>query len=210
MDDASVLIQIQKPLEKRLAHRPATATPLENRLLAMRRFLVKLALGDNGCIEWTGSRQRQGYGVFYIGHDAYVMAHRRAWEWSNGKDVPEGMLVCHSCDNPPCCNPDHLFLGTPADNMADMVNKGRSSRGEKQHKSRLNEQTVLDVLRWSSQGCTLSQIARILGVSISAVRLVIAGKSWRHVHRGNFESHSRKRSRGRDGRYINEPFPSHQ
>lgn len=75
-----------------------------------------------GCWEWTGSRHRNGYGQFYYRGPA--MAHRVSWELANGP-VPDGMLVCHRCDNPPCVRPDHLFLGTQADNLVDMVSKGR-------------------------------------------------------------------------------------
>jgi hypothetical protein len=77
----------------------------------------------NGCIEWTGTRMRQGYGKIGIGTKVFL-THRIAWELANGP-IPDGLLVCHACDNPPCCNVDHLFLGTVADNNADRDQKGR-------------------------------------------------------------------------------------
>ena len=80
------------------------------------------------CIEWQGSRDRQGYGKAWK-NGANARAHRVAWEEANGP-IPEGMCVLHHCDNPPCINPDHLFLGTRGDNARDMVKKGR-------HKSQL-------------------------------------------------------------------------
>jgi hypothetical protein len=77
---------------------------------------------DTGCHVWTGGRASKGYGQLRIG------VHRLAWELANGP-IPEGMQVLHRCDNPRCCNPDHLMLGTQAENMADMRRKGRGRNG---------------------------------------------------------------------------------
>lgn len=81
----------------------------------------------DGCIEWKGARNPQGYGQKCIKGKRY-RTHRLAWEWANGP-IPEGLFVLHKCDNPPCCNPDHLFLGTQTDNMQDMLAKGRGING---------------------------------------------------------------------------------
>jgi hypothetical protein len=79
---------------------------------------------DRGCWEWLGARSGFGYGK--SGYEGkFLAAHRVSWEIHFGL-IPEGMLVCHRCDNPSCCNPSHLFLGTAADNTRDMWNKGRS------------------------------------------------------------------------------------
>jgi len=85
---------------------------------------------DNGCLEWQGARLASGYGLIGRGRRDEGMAyvHRLAWELAHGP-IPDGMFVCHHCDNPPCCNVEHLFLGTHADNMADMVTKGRACGG---------------------------------------------------------------------------------
>lgn len=78
---------------------------------------------DNDCWNWTRGRSSQlGYGSFKLGNEQYT--HRLAWELTNGK-IPEGLCVCHHCDNPLCCNPNHLFLGTVKDNMQDRDMKGR-------------------------------------------------------------------------------------
>ena len=80
------------------------------------------------CIEWEGGRIPDGYGQRYIDGRPYL-AHRWAWMEANGP-IPEGMCVCHHCDNPPCINPQHLFLGTQRDNVHDMFNKSRGGHGK--------------------------------------------------------------------------------
>lgn len=79
--------------------------------------------GPEACWPWTGSRTRTGYGKCSV-DGRHVAAHRLAWQLTNGP-IPDGLHVLHRCDNPPCCNPGHLFLGTHTDNVRDMLAKGR-------------------------------------------------------------------------------------
>lgn len=83
------------------------------------------------CVEWTGARTSTGYGAVRHGSKSQLV-HRVEWERHFGP-IPPGMFVCHSCDNPPCCNIEHLFLGTPMDNVRDMIAKGRQRHPKKDH-----------------------------------------------------------------------------
>lgn len=90
------------------------------------RFQDKLRETATGCQEWTACRNYRGYGLFNL-NGKTVIASRLAWKIHHGP-IPDGLWVLHRCDNPPCCNPDHLFLGTPADNAQDASRKGRLDR----------------------------------------------------------------------------------
>lgn len=89
----------------------------------LKRFWSKVNKTEGGCWEWTGSLQTQGYGNIEI-KGKRLLPHRIAYVLHKG-EIPQGLSVCHHCDNPKCCNPEHLFLGTAADNMNDASQKGR-------------------------------------------------------------------------------------
>ena len=139
------------------------------------RFVDKTA-GPDGCWLWTGECGRHGYGQFRFGH-RQVKAHRFAYECSVGP-IKDGLLACHRCDNPPCCNPAHIFPGTNADNVADRNAKGRHAFGEKAAAAKL---TAPDVLAIRSSTESTAALARRFSVSWSAVARVRDGSTWRHL-----------------------------
>lgn len=131
------------------------------------------------CWKWMGCSGRGGYGLFSMsGKQLY--AHRIAYESANGS-IPKGMFVCHACDNPNCVNPLHLFLGTMADNVADMWKKNRGPRGETNGHAKLDIAKIKKVRVLYNAGCTQKQIANKYCVHPSAISRVLNGKRWRHV-----------------------------
>ena len=133
------------------------------------------------CWEWTGSRRSKGYGDL-VKEGRNVGAHRISYELANGP-IPDGLCVCHHCDNTGCVNPDHLFLGTSAENTADMIAKGRAvhGRGETLYSAKLTEQNVRDIRAKHSEGVTGSSLAREYGVTTGTISHIIKGRRWKHL-----------------------------
>lgn len=122
--------------------------PLSQRELE--RFNKNIATSD-GCWGWTGPRHDFGYGVFALKRDGKwgrEYAHRLAWLVNFG-DIPDGLCVCHRCDNPPCTNPDHLFIGTNGDNIRDAIAKGRTPIGTKEGAVNHNDTMQRGDAHWS-------------------------------------------------------------
>lgn len=135
------------------------------------------------CWEWTANRYSAGYGQFSASSGHPSLAHRIAWELTNGS-IPDGMHVCHNCpggDNPACVNPAHLFLGTAADNSADMVRKARSARGEGHPSVRLTETDVRRIRALSANGVPFVAIAVQFGVGHTTILNVAHRRTWRHI-----------------------------
>lgn len=143
------------------------------------RFWGKVRKGD-GCWEWCGTRDSHGYGVLSFGGTGHKKAHRVSWELCAGL-IPDGLFVCHHCDNPSCVNPAHLFLGTPRDNYEDMVAKGRRApllRGESHPNSVLTWDGVLSARAAWEAGEPQRSIADRLGVSQSSISGALTGETW--------------------------------
>jgi len=137
--------------------------------------------GPDACWEWEGCRGANGYGrVRFDG--ASHNANRVSWVIRNGP-IPAGMHVCHHCDNPGCVNPDHLFLGTPADNAADRDAKGRggAARGEHAGHAKLDEFSVRVIRRLHKRGIQKRVLGRVFGVHETTVHYICVRKTWRHV-----------------------------
>jgi hypothetical protein len=130
------------------------------------------------CHNWNGTIDANGYGVFSI-EGFQHKAHRLAYSNHYNQELGE-LLVCHTCDNRRCVNPDHLFLGTIQDNMDDRNSKSRQARGERNH-SKLTSEDVLAVRKMLALGVSQRRTAEIMGVSSSVVHLIFKKKLWTHV-----------------------------
>lgn len=141
--------------------------------------LLKKTERHGDCLVWKLAKNAYGYGKAANGKGGWSLAHRAAWKAVNG-EIPKGIEVCHRCDNPACINPDHLFLGTHSDNMADMKAKGRAKGlvGEANHKSRLSESEVVEI--FTSNDPT-KVIAVRFGVSVCLVGQIKRGVAWKHI-----------------------------
>lgn len=145
----------------------------------MDRFMDKVSPEPNsGCWLWTASSSAQGYGHFQV-NGRLCRAHRVSWELHNGK-IPDGMWVLHKCDNPGCVNPDHLFLGTNVDNVADMVAKGRRAKteGATHWNAKLSERQIRQIR--SASGLH-KEIAAAFGVSRQHISHIKSGGKWSHL-----------------------------
>lgn len=132
------------------------------------------------CWLWIGAKSSSGYGCFRT-HFKDWRAHRFAYTLCRNK-IPKGLLVLHSCDNPGCVNPSHLFLGTPADNTRDMIKKRRHTYGTKVHTAKLNEKEVKEIRRKYATGrYTQKQLSNRYGINQTNIQAVIVGKTWKHI-----------------------------
>lgn len=167
------------------------------------RFWARVHRGDvSVCWPWLGCRRGDGYGAAHSDGRQYG-AHRVAYTLTLGP-IPRGMLVCHRCDNPVCCNPGHLWIGSPGDNMRDMVAKGRHARkgphnpargdrngsrtqphrlvrGVAHPSSKLTESEVRDIRDRVRCGEHKAALAREYGVAPLSIQRLVAGVTWKHI-----------------------------
>lgn len=162
------------PAPRRRA-RPITVTPgLERRFWAK----VDRSGGPEACWLWTGKTQNGGYGVLVLDGErtTTVYAHRVSWAVHTGDD-PGEHLVCHRCDTPGCVNHAHHFLGTPAENAADMKVKGRQRPGG----AKLDAAAVRDIRMWAEEGVPVKVLAGWYEVARRTIRDVLRGRTWANV-----------------------------
>jgi hypothetical protein len=148
--------------------------------------IVRLELGP--CWIWMASRMPKGYGHIRLEGRGSAMgySHRVSWEMANGT-IPDGLFVLHRCDNPPCVNPEHLFVGTLQENHADMMAKGRHRHGLKKLHARgtwrpsakLSEDCVRSLrFAMAMSGCSQRRAARSLGVVQQTISRALSGVCW--------------------------------
>ena len=174
---------------------PHTKPPLNSRP-KRERWEAKIRHSDhatNGCCEWVGAHSSFGYGQLRTGQRGLIeMAHRLAWEFEVGP-IPEGLSVLHRCDNPPCCRPSHLFLGTQKDNMVDAATKNRLNRpsGDTRHHVprgerlgrivKLTANDVRSIRARAASGETQVSIAKDFPATRQQIGQIILRRSWSHI-----------------------------
>lgn len=148
-----------------------------------KRFMAKVRR-EGDCLVWTACRHGQGYGMFYTGREGdpkMSYAHRVAYELEHGP-IPDGLLVCHRCDNPPCVDPDHLFVGTELDNIRDRDAKGRQygPRGAAHHSAKLEESDVRSIRRRYVFG-NGQKLADEFGIANITLNRIVNRRTWKSV-----------------------------
>ena len=140
--------------------------------------------GQDKCWDWSASKMNFGYGRMGVGGNKWNTAHRISWEIHVGK-IPKGMFVLHKCDNPPCSNPKHLFLGTQRENIQDARNKGRMSSvgGEKCATTVYSDEYVIDAIkRLKKSGLTVPKfVAKEKKISVRQMYDILCGKSRAYI-----------------------------
>lgn len=137
----------------------------------------------NGCIIWTGARNKAGYGHMKLGND-YMDTHKLSYILNNNVEFSdlEGLVVMHSCDNPSCINPAHLSAKTQKDNLADSKSKDRFQLGEKHYNSKLTEVDVIKIKNFLKEDkLTCRQIGRIFRVHRITIYNIKTNRTWAHV-----------------------------
>ena len=138
---------------------------------------------EDGCWMFTGSWDGFGYGEMRC-DGVRMRAHVASYKIHKGT-IPEGMYVCHECDNPWCVNPEHLFLGTLSDNIKDMWAKGRGvlqdTKGELNGCAKLNSDDVLEIRKLADEGYSLADLGHLFNVHLSTAWKIVHRKTWRHI-----------------------------
>ncbi len=136
------------------------------------------------CWEWTGGKMIKGYGNFRMGLDMQsrlIGAHRFSYEIANG-EIPEGLLVLHHCDNPPCVNDAHLFLGTIKDNTHDAIRKGRLAHGERVWGSKLTDAKIIEIrMKYSTGKFSQQGLADEYDMAQTTIGQIVRKENWKHV-----------------------------
>lgn len=151
--------------------------------LKRKEMFFERVVQKDGCWEWKGHINSAGYSIFKV-NGKRTFAHIFSWMLYRG-DIPYKQFVCHKCDNPICCNPEHLFLGSPAKNSEDMKVKKRQAKGNSHGMSKLNEQDAINIKKRLKAGETSYRIAKDYPVHMSTIYSIEWGVTWNHLGEKN-------------------------
>lgn len=158
------------------------AISIEMSKAQLKNFWSRVDRVDGECWEWNSGCISTGYGAFWV-PPRVQLSHRISWCIHNG-EIPDGLHVCHHCDNPPCANPDHLFLGTALDNSRDKHRKGRwrAAKGAEPARARFKNRDVTRIRRlFDSGNSTIADISRMYEAPHNTIRAIALRNSWRHL-----------------------------
>ncbi len=162
---------------------PILATRLKIADEYIERFWKRVDVkGEDECWKYLGYKNRQGYGEYWNG--SRVAAHRFVMMLVLGHELQENEQALHLCDNPPCCNPAHLYIGTNADNMKDKMKRGRhrAAQGSQHPMAKLTEKEVLEIRRLYKTGnCTYPELGNLFGVGRCVIGSIVRRKTWKHI-----------------------------
>ena len=152
----------------------------EYKLNRLKKYFEKYVIRQEGCWDWKGHNTKKYGSLQYNGKS--ISAHRASWLIHYG-EIPDGMFVCHKCDNPRCKNPEHLFLGTPTNNVHDMYKKGRnnSPRGEKSSNAKLTNQRAIEIKQMLKEKVPVVDIVQKFNSKPSTIYDIKDGKTWKHI-----------------------------
>ena len=158
-----------------------------------RLFGRAVRVNSTGCLEFRYGHRKGGYGSLMVNRKR-TPAHRAAWELANSRKLSSEEMVCHRCDNPPCIEPTHLFVGDVIVNADDMVAKDRALRGSSNPRAKLTLPAVQDILARIAAGEQQKALAREYGVTPQAVYLIKTGQKWKRTVALGFDKHAAPRS----------------
>lgn len=157
----------------------------ESVLQRFHRYVIRKTSDE--CWPWSGTVASNGYGVLGVGGRSgqTIGAHRLAWVLATQQTIPHRFHICHKCDNPPCCNPAHLFLGTASDNIKDATSKGHKTGkphpGIKNGMAKMTDDKVIKLRALATQGIPQRRIAAMFGISQTTTWHIINRDTWTHV-----------------------------
>lgn len=157
--------------------RNGTERPFKTARVSERMIRRGWTVTESGCWEWNGTRSAENYGSISVGNKTRL-THRLAYETWVGP-IPEGNVVRHKCDNPPCMRPEHLEVGTYRDNTQDMIERGRSAWHKSSHLAKLSWAKVREARLLASEGRSARELAEDFGVGYTTMCRVLSGKTWK-------------------------------